>query len=36
MLISTAKMIAVTDITDEIKKFLDTLGVKYVYIKEVI
>ena len=35
MLISTAKMIAVTDITDEIKKFLDSTGVKYVYIKEV-
>ena len=34
MLIATSKMIAVTDITDEIKKFLDTLGVKYVYIKE--
>jgi hypothetical protein len=34
MLISTAKMIAVTDITDDIKKFLDTTGVKYVYIKE--
>jgi hypothetical protein len=34
MLISTAKMIAVTDITDEIKKFLDSTGVKYVYIKE--
>jgi hypothetical protein len=34
MLGSTAKMIAVTDITDEIKKFLDTTGVKYVYIKE--
>jgi len=34
MLISSAKMIAVTDITDEIKKFLDTAGIKYVYIKE--
>ena len=34
MLISTAKMIAVTDITDEIKKFLDSTGVKQVYIKE--
>ena len=34
MLIATSKMIAVTDINDEIKKFLDTLGVKYVYIKE--
>jgi hypothetical protein len=34
MLGATAKMIAVTDINDEIKKFLDTTGVKYVYIKE--
>ena len=34
MLIATSKMIAVTDITDEIKKFLDSTGVKYVYIKE--
>jgi hypothetical protein len=34
MLISPAKMIAVTDVTDEIKKFLDILGVKYVYINE--
>jgi hypothetical protein len=34
MLISTAKMLAVTDISDEIKKFLDSTGVKYVYIKE--
>lgn len=34
MLISTAKMIAVTDITDEIKKLLDSTGIKYVYIKE--
>ena len=34
MLATTAKMIAVTDITDEIKKFLDSAGVKYVYIKE--
>lgn len=31
---STAKMIAVTNINDEIKKFLDSTGVKYVYIKE--
>ena len=34
MLVSTATMITVTDITDEIKKFLDTAGVKYVYVKE--
>jgi hypothetical protein len=34
MLIATSKMISVTDITDEIKKFLDSTGVKYVYIKE--
>jgi hypothetical protein len=34
MLGSTAKMIAVTDINDEIKKFLDTTGIKYVYVKE--
>jgi len=34
MLGTSAKMIAVTDITNEIKKFLDTTGVKYVYIKE--
>ena len=34
MLCSTAKMIAVTDINDEIKKSLDSAGVKYVYIKE--
>jgi hypothetical protein len=34
MLGATAKMIAVTDINDEIKKFLDTTGIKYVYIKE--
>ena len=34
MLISSAKMIAVTKITDEIKKFLDTRGVKYTYVPE--
>jgi hypothetical protein len=34
MLAATAKMIAVTEITDEIKKFLDSTGIKYVYIKE--
>lgn len=34
MLATTAKMIAVTEITDPIKKFLDSTGVKYVYIKE--
>jgi hypothetical protein len=34
ILAATAKMIAVTDINDEIKKLLDSTGIKYVYIKE--
>jgi hypothetical protein len=34
MLAAKYKQIAVTEITDEIKKFLDTTGVKYVYIKD--
>jgi hypothetical protein len=34
MLAAKTKMIAVTDINDAIKKYLDTTGIKYVYIKE--
>jgi len=34
MLASTSKQIAVTSINTEIKKFLDSAGVKYVYIEE--
>ena len=34
MLASTCKQIAVTGITAEIKKFLDTTGIKYVYVDE--
>lgn len=34
MLASTCKQIAVTGINPEIKKFLDSTGVKYVYVEE--